>query len=60
MMMMMMATGWNLGEFDVSINKIGEVGEVEAEGELVVKPARLVKVRSWNQAIDLFFFSNGF
>ena len=58
MMMMMIAIGWNLGEFDVSINKIGEVGEVEAEGELVVKPARLVKVRSWNQAIDFFF--NGF
>ena len=45
----------DLGQLDVSINEVREVWEIEAKGKLVVKPARLVKVRSWNQAIDFFF-----
>ena len=36
----------HLGQLDVSINEVREVWEIEAKGKLVVKPARLVKVRS--------------
>ena len=36
----------DLGQLDVSINEVREVWEIEAKGKLVVKPARLVKVRS--------------
>ena len=36
----------DLGQLDVSVNEIREVWEIEAKGELVVEPARLVKVRS--------------
>ena len=35
-----------LGQLDVSVHEIGEVWEIQAKGELLVKPARLVKVRS--------------
>ena len=35
-----------LGQLDVSVDEIREVWEIEAKGELLVKPARLVKVRS--------------
>ena len=45
----------HLGQLDVSVHEIGQVWEIQAKGELLVKPARLVKVRSWNQAIDFFF-----
>ena len=36
----------HLGQLDVSVDKIREVWEIEAKGELLVSPARLVKVRS--------------
>ena len=36
----------HLGQLDVSVDEIREVWEIEAKGELLVSPARLVKVRS--------------
>ena len=36
----------HLGQLDVSVHEIGQVWEIQAKGELLVKPARLVKVRS--------------
>ena len=36
----------HLGQLDISVDEIREVWEMEAKGELLVKPARLVKVRS--------------
>ena len=39
----------HLGQLDVSVNEIREVWEIEAKGELVVVPARLIKVGSCNK-----------
>ena len=36
----------HLGQLDVSVHEIGQVWEIQAKGELLVKPTRLVKVRS--------------
>ena len=36
----------HLGQLDVSVDEVRKVWEIEAKGELLVKPARLVKVRS--------------
>ena len=36
----------HLGQLDVSVHEIGEVWEIQAKGELLVKPAGLVKVWS--------------
>ena len=36
----------HLSELDVTVDEVGQVGEVEAKRELVVEPARFVKIRS--------------
>jgi len=47
--------GVGLGQLDVSVDEIREVWEIEAKGELLVSPARLVKVRSWATGEKLVF-----
>ena len=41
--------GVGLGQLRLPVHVIGQVGEVQAVGELVVEPAGLVKVGSWRE-----------
>ena len=45
--------GVGLGQLRLAVHVVGQVGEVEAVGELVVEPAGLVEVGSWREEEDM-------